>query len=309
MERNALMIGSTVADVMIRLDHLPSLEEDINVTGQSCSLGGCCFNASNMLACYGVNYTLFSPVGTGVFGAFVKAELKKRGIVPVLTAEEENGCCYCMVDAAGNRTFVAVHGAEYRMKREWFDALDAKKYTDAYVCGLELEEPTGDVIVSFLQANRHLSVYFAPSSRILAIPAERMDAMLDLHPVLHLNRREASAFLFARGLSDQKEPDVSEVLSLLQQRTGSLVVLTDGSRGAWAYDGKEILFEPPVPVKAVDGTGAGDCHIGTFIARRMCDDSVAQALHHASVCAAAVVCRSGAILDKEEFEAALAANL
>ena len=90
MERNALMIGSTAADVMIRLDHLPSLEEDINVTGQSCSLGGCCFNASNMLACYGVNYTLFSPVGTGVFGAFVKAELKKRGIVPVLTAEEEN---------------------------------------------------------------------------------------------------------------------------------------------------------------------------------------------------------------------------
>ena len=36
--RKALMIGSTVADVMIRVDHLPSLEEDVNPFGQSVAL-------------------------------------------------------------------------------------------------------------------------------------------------------------------------------------------------------------------------------------------------------------------------------
>ena len=299
--RKALMIGSTVADVMIRVDHLPSLEEDVNPFGQTVALGGCCCNAANMLHLYRQPYTLFSPVGTGVFGTFVRTRLEEKGITPVLNPEEENGCCYCIVDAQGNRTFLAVHGAEYRFRKEWFDSLDARDYTDAYVCGLELEEETGDCIVSFLQDNPHLQIFFAPSSRILYVPDERMDAVLACHPVLHLNRRESVSWLKSRGHSVDEETSFTDLAKQLYQYTGNTVIITDGENGAFAYDGMAEYVSPAVPAVPVDGTGAGDCHIGTMIACSMMGKTLQESLDEAAVNSAAVVGRHGAALSEEEF--------
>ena len=142
------MIGSTVADILIHVDHLPSLEEDVEPTGQTMSLGGCCFNVSNMLSFFEVPYTLFSPVGGGIYGTFIREELLRRGMRPVLETDEANGCCYCIIDKDGNRTFLALHGAEYLFRKEWFDSLNMEEYTDVYICGLEIEDKTGDVIVT-----------------------------------------------------------------------------------------------------------------------------------------------------------------
>ncbi len=295
------MIGSTVADVVIRVDHLPSLEEDVNPFGQTVTLGGCCYNVSNMLDLYGLPYTLFSPVGTGVFGTYVKQQLAEKGIHPLLCPEEENGCCYCIVDAAGNRTFLAVHGAEYRFRSEWFDQIDSSAYTDAYVCGLELEEDTGEHIVSFLQKNPHLRIIFAPSARILAVPDDRMKAVLSCHPILHLNRRESAAWLKTQGYSDADQMTPQRLAELLYEHNHNTVIITDGADGAYAYDGSRHYYEPAVPVKAVDGTGAGDCHAGTMMACAMMGKDLPESLRISAINAAAVVSRHGAALSPEEF--------
>lgn len=300
--RKALMIGSTVADVMIRVDHLPSLEEDVNPFGQTVALGGCCYNASNMLHLYKLPYTLFSPVGTGVFGTYVTDKLAEKGVRPVLCPKEENGCCYCIVDKQGNRTFLAVHGAEYRFRKEWFDGINADEYTDAYVCGLELEEETGVHIVEFLQKNPHLKIYFAPSSRILYIPEDRMDAVLACHPVLHLNRRESVSWLTHRGYLNDPDVSCETLTEMLYEHNRNTVIMTDGANGAYAYDGTRHYFEPAAPVKAVDGTGAGDCHVGTMMACDMMGKDLKESLHIAAVNSAAVVGRQGAALSEEEFD-------
>ena len=44
--KQALIIGSTVADVTVRLPHLPVTGEDVIVESQSMSLGGCAYNVS-----------------------------------------------------------------------------------------------------------------------------------------------------------------------------------------------------------------------------------------------------------------------
>lgn len=58
--KQALIIGSTVADVTVRLPHLPVTGEDVIVESQSMSLGGCAYNVSEILRQSGVPYTLFS---------------------------------------------------------------------------------------------------------------------------------------------------------------------------------------------------------------------------------------------------------
>ena len=40
-----LFLGSTCADVILRVPRLPQTGEDMNLLGQSVSLGGCAFNA------------------------------------------------------------------------------------------------------------------------------------------------------------------------------------------------------------------------------------------------------------------------
>ncbi len=216
---------------------------------------------------------------------------------PVLISDAANGCCYCIVDKNGNRTFLAVHGTEYRFKKEWFDALDMQEYTDAYVCGLEIEDETGDVIVDFIKQNPQLNVYFAPSARILHIPEPLMDDLLDCSPILHLNRAEASMFLHARGLIDSEEMEPSDLCRRLYARTRNIVIITDGENGAYAFDGEQDCYVPAYPANAIDGTGAGDSHIGTVMAMRMKGCSLETALRTAAFASARVVSQSGGILN------------
>lgn len=95
--KQALIIGSTVADVTVRLPHLPVTGEDVIVESQSMSLGGCAYNVSEILRQSGVPYTLFSPVGTGIYGNYVREHLKRKQIPILIPAPAaDNGCCYCL---------------------------------------------------------------------------------------------------------------------------------------------------------------------------------------------------------------------
>lgn len=77
--KKALIIGSTVVDVIVNLvDSLPRTGEDVHVRSQHMSLGGCAYNVSDSVRHFQVPYILFSPVGTGVYGYFVREELKKK---------------------------------------------------------------------------------------------------------------------------------------------------------------------------------------------------------------------------------------
>ena len=146
-----LFIGSTVADVIIRTPRLPYTGDDVNITSQQVSLGGCAYNAFHTARITGLaDCVLFSPVGTGVWGDWVRSALARQNVdSAVPPVDEPNGCCYCLVEPDGERTFLCEHGAEYHFHPEWFDALPA--FDGVYVCGLEIEEPTVDVILDWLE--------------------------------------------------------------------------------------------------------------------------------------------------------------
>ena len=324
----ALIIGSTVADITVKLPALPSTGQDVHITGQSMSLGGCAFNVSEMLRRFQVPYLLFSPVGTGIYGDFVRQKLSEKQIPICIPAPpEENGCCYCFVEASGERTFASLHGAEYRFLPQWFDLLDHEETGPAYVCGLELEEETGQVILDYLKAHPAPELYFAPGPRIGQIGWEKLSQMLDLSPVMHLNQREALECV--QGLRremqgtcasvDESDVDLSagdcpsldlgaalphlfETARAIQRRTRNVVIITLGSQGAvvCGADGS-CLHIPAVPAHQVDTNGAGDSHVGTVIACRMMGMSFADSVRTAARVAAAVVECEGTGLSDEAF--------
>ena len=115
----------------------------------------------------------------------------------------------------------------------------------------QVEEPTGLELIQSVSKIKG-QVIFAPGPRGLLIPEERLEAIYDLHPILHVNEAEAKAFSACEEIADAAKK--------LYQRTGQLVIVTLGEKGAIAYDGRfyEVVG---FPTEVVDTVGAGDTEI------------------------------------------------
>ena len=84
------------------------------------------------------------------------------------------------------------------------------------------------------------------------------------------------------------------------QLTENTVVITNGEKGSCclcAEDGK-WYEEPAFKVDVVDTIGAGDAHIGTFIAQRQLGKGISESLREANKISSMIVASEGARLDK-----------
>lgn len=299
--KKILVIGSTVADIIINLDFLPTTADDVHVKSQTMSLGGCAHNVADMIRHFGVPFTLFSPVGTGLYGDFVRNQLAAKGLAsPMPTPDMANGCCYCFVEESGERTFIVDHGAEYLFYKEWFDQLKLDKLSCAYICGLEIEEKTGGVIVDFLEESG-LPVFYGPGPRICLIDPALMERIFALHPVMHLNEDEICRYTGC--------DTIPEAAAALYARTGNTIIITNGSNGAYYYDetgsGQTLVHVPPVPVDhIVDTIGAGDAHCGAVMAGLAMGLSMYDAIAKANAASSLVVANKGGVLQDDVFDAA-----
>lgn len=299
--KKVLVIGSTVVDVIIHLEHLPRTQEDVHVLDQKMSLGGCAYNTSDMIRHFKVPYTLFSPVGTGAYGDFVRTQLAARGAgSPIPTPDRDNGCCYCFVEENGERTFISYHGAEYLFEKEWFSLVDVNEIDSVYICGLEIEETTGVNIVSWLECNPQLQVYFAPGPRINCIAPTLLERIFALHPILHLNEEEALSYTRINGCCSQA-PTLEQAAGYLYQQTKNAVIITLGSRGTFYITEDISEHISGVAASQIDTIGAGDSHIGAVIACRKLGMTYHDAIRTANLVAARVVETEGALLPDEIF--------
>lgn len=295
-----LVIGVTCVDVVINVDHLPATAEDVLVRSQRMTLGGCAFNAYWIMHALDEPAVLFSPIGTGAYGDFVRDHLAAEGISsPIDDAADENGCCYCFVEDGGERTFVAYHGADYLYQADWFDRIDLDDIDFIYVCGLEIEEPTGHLIVEFLErCCREKTIFFTPGPRPANVPRDLLARIYDLHPVLHLNDSEAR--VSAMEIAGSEMVATRGAATILAERTGNLVLVTMGSEGCYYEAGPRRGVVPGASAEHVaDTIGAGDAHIGAVMACLHRGDGLEDALACANRVSAAVVATVGAHPDAE----------
>ena len=291
-----LIIGSTCVDIIINIDHLPKSQENLRPTAQSMALGGCAYNVAYMMGLFHAPHTFISPVGGGTYGDYVYRELKKQGWeVLIHLPDQENGCCYCLVEASGERTFLSYHGVEYSFCKEWMEDIPVSDYSMVYVCGLEVEEPTGIQLVEYLEEHPGLELCFAPGPRGVHIQKELRGRLFALHPVLHINELEAKTLSGCH--------DIFTAADTLQKITHNTVIITLGERGTYCLEKDGSAYTVPgAPVTVVDTIGAGDSHIGTILACLTKDMPLKKAIETANRVSAAVVGVKGASLPEEQFE-------
>ncbi len=303
-QKQTLFIGSTCVDVILNVNSMPRPGHDENINEQTMAVGGCAYNASTILRQFGLAHTLCSPVGTGIYGNFVRQHFENLKITPfVQNTDMPNGCCYCIVEPNGRRTFLCQHGAEYKFNKEWFKDIDFSCVDGIYFCGLEIEDSDGEKIVSFLEElksqpeNEGICLFFAPGPRICSINRQLLQHIFALKPILHLNDDEALTF------SDCKT--VEQAAQALFEQTENSVIITCGKTGAYAYDGtlKTGQMIAAVPNdKVTDTTGAGDSHCGTVIASLKQGFSLFEAVKRGNLIASVVVGQKGSTLSQKLFD-------
>jgi sugar/nucleoside kinase (ribokinase family) len=177
--------------------------------------------------------------------------------------------------------------------------IDMDKAGSVFICGLEVEEETGNEIVDFVYEHPELELYFSTGPRIMDIPPDRMEKLLAHRdkrgkgPFLHLNESEAFNFTGESGVEKEAE--------YLASKTGNSVVITRGENGCYCLEkaGASGSFIPAHHAIVVDTVGAGDAHCGALIASLKNGIELEEACVLANKAGAAVVGVRGAILMDE----------
>lgn len=294
--KKCLVLGAIMLDIILEIDRLPQTGEDIYAKSQSMTLGGCAYNVASILKHFKIPYTLFSPIGNGIYANYIQNELKKIGHKSIIKSEiEDNGYTISIVECNGERTFITIPGIECSFKKDWFDILDINEYDSIYISGYEIESNGGNIILDFLEAHQNLTIYYAPGPRITYIPKSKQNRLFNLSPVLHLNEMEA--------LSITRKQTIEDAAVYLYQKTNNTVIITLGKNGAYIYDKynyKEII--PSNKVKAVNTIGAGDAHIATIIAMRTLGKDFKTTVNYANKISAIIVQTKGSTLSDKEFK-------
>ena len=251
-----IVVGSVNLDLVVRAERLPAPGETLTGAVFSRVPGG--KGANQALACarLGAEVTLVAAVGRDAFADEALAELRTAGVtLELVVAEAEpTGVALITVDAEGETTIVVAPGANATLGPV------ALGPADAVLC--QLEVPDEAVLAAWEQAGGLFCLNAAPARPVC------VDADLTV-----VNRYE---------------------LESLSRRDG-LIALTLGAEGAVLLeDGEEVARAAPPPVRAVDGTGAGDAFTACLLVSLLEGRPREEALLRACAAGALAASRFGA---------------
>lgn len=284
-----------MVEMIMKIDRLPKSGEDVLCKETKAIIGGCAYNAASTLRNMECEHDLCVPVGVGTYAEVVATELKRLGYDILIRDDSmDNGCCMDLVEATGERTFITTQGIEGAFKKAWFNSLDMKQYQNVYVTGYQVCGKGGNEIAEWMQTLKEQTIFFAPGPVICTIEEDVMDKILSVHPVLHLNEKEAFDFT--------KAETVEACLEILYNRTQNLVFITLGEEGTIYYDGTSVHKIPSCKASVVDTIGAGDSHIGAIMGGISKGWTIEESVTMANKVAACIVGVQGPTIDKKEFE-------
>ncbi len=288
------VIGAAIIDIILQVDRLPQTGDDVIAKGTKITIGGCAYNVASTLRNMGCEHMLCVPVGKGFYSKLVETTLEKLKY-PVLIRDDstDNGFCISFVEANGERTFVDGIGNEAGFQKELLNSINIDDYSDLYIAGYQIYGKDGECLVNWLATLQNKRIFFAPGPVITMLNQDLMKRIMNLHPVLHLNNKEAMEYT--------KAPSIEDALYELYFQCRNFVFVTCGSKGTMYYDGKSVHTIPAYTVQAIDTSGAGDSHIAALMAGICQGHTIEQSVRMANHVAADIVTVAGPVMEKNVF--------
>ncbi len=158
-----------------------------------------------------------------------------------------------------------------------------------------------DELEKFLGEHKSVKLALQPGTFQMKFGKERLAGLYKRSDLFICNTEEARRILMV------EEQDIKKLMRMMSGLGPKIVVITDGPKGAYAYDGKEAWFMPayPDPKPPYERTGAGDAFSSTFAVTLALGMSVPEALARSPINSMSVVQYVGAregLLSREKLE-------
>ena len=285
-------VGNVIIDVVAEVPELPERGGDVLASRAALEVGGG-FNLMAAAARQGLGVAYAGALGHGPFGDLARRALRAEGIALLLPdaagEERDTGFDVVLVEAGGERSFVTAVGAEAGVTCQRLDHVEIRA-TDALLIsgyGLLHNANRRAILDRLPRLPAETTVCYDPGPLGHTLPDKVVEAVRRRVDWWSCNEREAS---LATGRANAAEAAV-ELLTRL--RRGSVVVRLGMSGCLLAERGSAVAHMPGVPVTIVDTTGAGDAHLGAFIAGLAAGRDAATAARRANLVAALTITHRG----------------
>lgn len=243
----------------------------------------------------GLKTAIFTIVGHDLSGHAIRKKLSEEGVSTRYIAEDKKrGSNYStVIDYKGERTILVYHE-----QRDYaWPKLPKSRWLYLTSMGAGHEAMYNDAARFISQSKTQVA--FNPGTFQLKLGKDVLRPILSVSRILFVNKEEA------KRLVGSDVADMKELLSALATLGPRIVVVTDGQKGSYCFDGSAVLYLPIFEAPVVERTGCGDAYGSGFVAALAYGRDVREAMRWGSMNAAGVIQYIGAqegLLRKDDME-------
>jgi len=287
----------------------------VEISDFTSQVGGGGINTAVNFANLGFNTGAIFKMGDDIYSNGILEFFKDKNVDLSNIVQKDDistGFSIILVSFQGDRTVLAHRGANAMLKKSDinFDAIKEAKLL--YIAPVNGDSSKIlDDIVKFAAEN-NVYVCFNAGSTSIKKGFKNLERILTFAHIVVLNKEEASMATKIEVRPDTKDvkyskeklhPDIKAMLNKLKVRDYQVVVITDGGKGAYAYDGNNYYYCPVFDGPVVSTLGAGDAFASTFCASlKRTNRDLGKSLMYASVNSSGVVSTFGATQGLLTFE-------
>jgi len=257
------------------------LIEDLEFT-----TGGGGTNTAVAFSRMGHKVAWLGKLGNDENSEFILKDLKKEKVIPLAVRGNIHGGYSIILDSIEHdRTILAYKGANDDLE---FSEVPLKKLKTRWfyfssMLGKSFQ--TLEKLALFAEKNK-IKIAFNASSYLAKKGATYLKNILKRTDLFVLNKEEAVDLV--------GEGEIQELLKKINRLGPKIAVITDGKKGAAAFDGKRFYTALPHNIRVVETTGAGDAFAASFLSGWLKKKSIEFALKMAVTNAESVIQHHGA---------------
>ena len=306
-QKRVLIIGSSNLDFVMNMYKLPQTGENIVDNGGVAYIpGGKGASAAIAFSRLGAESVFCAKLGADIHGQKLYNYYKEIGLNTTYIKVDHDtptGLAVVMKEGDGTSRSVVFPGANAQLTTEIImEAFECNP--DALYLGFELPYPMV-VAAAKVAASKHIPIFIDATAA-----TKELDLEL-LPPVEVFSPNEKEAEELTGILPTSMETSLRAALAIARKAKAKNVVIKQGARGAFLYDGKRYNTFPAVRAdKIVDTTGAGDAFTAAMVLEYLRNGGdIKEAIKYGNVAAALTISRPGAgssVPTEEEINAFLA---
>ena len=303
MSKRILVIGSANMDFSMNVYKMPEVGETIiDDGGVAYTPGGKGANAAATLIRLEAECALCAKLGADLHGQKLYSFYKEIGIdTSYIKADHDHptGLAVVIKEGGGDNRIIVYPGANSFLTTE--AVMEAFEYNpDAVYIGFEIPFSIA-LAAAKIAAAKNIPIFVDPA------PASK-DYDLESFPEVEIfSPNETETLEYTGILPNSMETSLRAALAMFRRIKCKYLVIKQGARGAFLYDGKKYTSIPAMRAdKTVDTTAAGDAFTAAMMLSYLDGLDIKSAVRYGCAAGAITVTRQGAtesIPNRDEIDA------